>query len=105
MLSELFMLIALGAIAWFWVDSMRARELASAACRRTCQRCDVQFLDDTVALVALDITHVDDKQLRVRRVYQFEFSDDGRDRLSGIVTISGTHIDMIHLPQPQTKLT
>lgn len=99
------MLIALVAIAWFWVDSMRAKELASAVCRRTCRRCDVQFLDDTVALVALGITRVDNKQLRIRRVYQFEFSDDGHDRLSGIVAISGTHIDMIHLPQPQAKLT
>lgn len=104
MASALFMLITLAAIAWFWVDSMRARELASAVCRRTCRRCDVQFLDDTVALVALGITRVDGK-LRIRRVYQFEFSDDGRDRLSGIVAISGTHIDMIHLPQPQAKLT
>lgn len=98
------MLIALGAVAWFWVDSMRARELASSVCRRTCRRCDVQFLDDTVALVALGITRVDDKQLRIRRVYQFEFSDDGRERFAGIVVISGTHIDTIHLPRPQAKL-
>ena len=105
MASALFMLIILAAIAWFWVDSMRARELASAVCRRTCRRCDVQFLDDTVALVTLGITRLDGKQLRFRRVYQFEFSDDGRNRLSGIVAISGTHIDMIHLPQPQSKFT
>ena len=83
---------------------MRARELASAVCRRTCRRCHVLFLDDTVALVALGLTRVDDS-LRIRRVYQFEFSDDGRDRLSGMVAISGTHLDMIHLPQLEAKLT
>ena len=62
---------------WFWVDSMRVREVALEAGRRACAAEGVQFLDWTVAVVKIRIARSVDGRLRLRRIYEFEFSDTG----------------------------
>jgi len=82
---------------WFWVDSMRAREVALDAGRRACVAEGVQFLDWTVAVVKMRIGRAGDGRLRVRRIYGFEYSDTGNNRLSGSITLLGTQLIALHL--------
>ena len=82
---------------WFWVDSMRAREVALEAGRRACDAEGVQFLDWTVAVVKIRVGRAGDGRLRVRRIYEFEFSDTGNNRLKGSITLLGTQLIALYL--------
>jgi hypothetical protein len=102
MLLELFALVLLVFGAWLWVDSMRARESALDAGRRACEAEAVQFLDWTVAVVKMRINRAHDGRLRIRRVYEFEFSDTGNNRLTGSITLLGTRLIALHMPPGNT---
>ena len=83
---------------WFWVDSMRAREAALDACRRACAAEHVQFLDWTVATRSLRLARNAEGRLRIKRVYEFEYSDTGDNRLKGAITLLGDELLAIHIP-------
>ncbi|KPK35625.1 MAG: hypothetical protein AMJ66_00615 [Betaproteobacteria bacterium SG8_40] len=83
--------------AWLWADSMRAREAALDAGRRACDAEGLQFLDWTVAMKRMGISRASDGRLRMRRIYEFEFSETGNDRFTGSITMLGTHLIALHL--------
>ena len=85
-------LVALVAGLGFWVDSLRARERALSAGRAACERNGLQFLDETVAGASTRLARDDDGQVRIRRVFVFEFSDTGNNRRRGSVTLSGARV-------------
>ena len=83
-------LLVLAALAWLWFDSMRARERAVAAGQDACERERLQFLDETVECTSVRPARSGAGRLVLRRVYRFEFSDDGSRRRAGsIVMLSG----------------
>ena len=41
------LILGLLLLGWFWLDSLRARELATEICRAACRQRDLQFLDQT----------------------------------------------------------
>jgi len=82
---------------WLWADSMRAREAALDAGWRACDAEGVQFLDWTVAMEKMRIRRALDGRLRIQRVYQFEFSETGNNRLVGSITMLGTQLITLHL--------
>ena len=83
-------LLVLAALAWLWFDSMRARERAVAAGQDACARERLQFLDETVECTSVRPARSGAGRLVLRRVYRFEFSDDGIRRRGGsIVMLSG----------------
>ena len=84
---------------WLWADSMRAREAALEAGRRACEAEGVQFLDWTVAMQKMRINRSADGRLRIQRVYQFEFSETGNNRLHGSITMLGTQLLALHLAE------
>jgi hypothetical protein len=87
---EPWALAGLVVLAWLWYDSMRAREGAVAAGAHACEREALQFLDETVECISLRPARNDAGRLVLRRVYRFEFSDDGNNRRGGrIVTLGG----------------
>ena len=87
---EPWALAALALIGLLWYDSMRARERAVAAGARACERNALQFLDETVECVSLHPARNEGGRLVLRRVYRFEFSDNGDNRRAGrIVMLSG----------------
>lgn len=95
MLFEVLSLLALCATAWFWVDTVQAREVGVAAARRSCAREGVQLLDDTVAFRSLRPTRDDQGHLTLRRIYDFEYSGSGDDRFQGSVMLLGKEVVMI----------
>ena len=50
-MSQFLLLPVLLLGAWFWLDGMRAKEQATRAARRACERHELQLLDETVVLV------------------------------------------------------
>lgn len=94
---ETMALLLLGAAAWFWLDSFKAREAGIAAARAACAADGLLLLDDTVALAALRLARDESGQVRLRRVYQFEYSDTGDNRRQGSVTLLGVELQMLHI--------
>jgi hypothetical protein len=90
-------LAACAATAAFWYDSMRAREAALDSATRATEAAGCQLLDATVSLASLRAARVDGGMLRLRRVYRFEFSDDGQRRLQGRVTVHGSLAERVEL--------
>jgi len=93
-MPHLIAILALVLVGWFWLDSLRARELAIGISRAACQKRDLQFLDQTVALVRLGLRRTANG-LRLRRVYRFEFSEEGVGRRSGHLILVG--LDLVEL--------
>lgn len=87
---------------WFWMDSMRAREAALDAGRRACAAENVQFLDWTVAVRKMALSRDHEGRLRIRRVYEFEYSDTGDNRLKGAVTLIGNQLVSVHIEPRHT---
>jgi hypothetical protein len=109
-LTQILPILILGALAWFWWDSGRAREIAVRAAKQACQRCGVQFLDQTVALRSLRVRRDNAGQLRLFRKYTFEFSHSGAERDGGYAVMVGQRLADMHLdlvldavPQTQTR--
>ena len=99
-LLELTVLGLLAAAIWLWLDSLGTREIGVRAVRTACVEEGLQLLDDTVAIRSLRLARDDDGQLRLRRVYGFEYSDTGDNRRPGSVTLLGQRVEYLHL-RPQ----
>ncbi|MCK6390747.1 MAG: DUF3301 domain-containing protein [Azonexus sp.] len=95
--SEILVIAALGALAWFWLDSLGAREAGMAAVRTACAEDGLQLLDETVAGKRLSLARDDHGQLRWRRVFVFEYSDTGNDRRQGSISLLGREVEYLHL--------
>ena len=93
-------LLGLGALllfAWWWYDSMRAREHALAVAGAACERDGLQFLDETVECVRTRFVRDEEGRLVLRRSYRFEFSDDGHNRRAGSVVMLGATVESLYL--------
>jgi hypothetical protein len=94
--SGLLLLALLGALVWFWLNTIRVREFALDAARDVCRRQDLQLLDATVALQRLTLRRAAG-QLRLERTFRFSYSDDGVTRGSGFVITLGNRVEQVGL--------
>ena len=93
----LFALMALLATAWFWYDSLGAREAANAAAMETCRSTGAALLDGTVAFRRLRLVRVGGGSLQLRRTYVFDYTRDGNTRQQGFVVLTGRTVDSVGL--------
>ncbi|PTU74478.1 DUF3301 domain-containing protein [Pseudomonas mangrovi] len=101
--SLFLVLAALG--AWLW-RAHGLREHALALVRRHCQRLDVELLDGNVAFRRLAWLPDARGQRRLARIYDFEFTVTGEQRLRGNITLFGRHPGRIELdahPFPEAQ--
>lgn len=96
-LLELLVLAGLLAAIWLWLDNLKAREIGIAAARQACAEEGLQFLDETVVSRAFRPARDDAGRLRIRRVYEFEYSDTGDNRRTGTVTMLGHAVEVLHV--------
>jgi len=93
----LLLLAAMLALAWFWHDSLGARENANAAALDTCQSTGATLLDGTVAFRKLETVRVAGGSLWLRRTYVFDYTRDGATREQGFVVLTGHRVDSVGL--------
>ena len=96
-LYDIVPVLVLGGVAWFWMDTLKAREVALHAARAACTRIGLQLLDETVAAERTRLARNDNGQICLRRVYRFEFSDTGDNRRKGSVVMLGRHVDLVQM--------
>ena len=83
-----------GALAWFWQDSLAAREAANAAALEACERLSLQFLDGTVAFARLSLVR-ERGSLRFRRTYIFDYTANSVERRQGFVVLTGRRVESV----------
>ena len=96
--------LLLGAVVWFWFDSLKARESGLAAARRACQREGLQFLDETVVGHGFKFARDDKGHLVLRRGFDFKYSLSGDDRYLGAVIIEGHDIVLVDTTQHRSRV-
>lgn len=89
----LFWIAAIAAVGWFWFDSMRVRERATAMARTICDRSDLQFLEATVALRRLRLIRGRAGHMLLARHYVFEYTEDGETRQQGFLLFHGLRME------------
>jgi hypothetical protein len=95
---ELSILALFVAAGWFWMDSLQARDAALDAARRACEAENVQLLDWTVSMKKVGLGRDDEGRRRLRRTYEFEFSDSGDNRIRGSLVLVGRQLLALNLP-------
>ena len=96
-LSNLLLLLVLGASVGLWLKLSVARERAVREARQQCQVHGLQLLDETVGLRGLRLRRVNGLH-RVERCYGFELSIDGHDRETGRLWMIGDALSSLSLP-------
>lgn len=97
MIHDWLPVLALATLGLFWWEGLKKRELAMQAARIVCQRSGVQLLDETVALKGMKPRRDDDRRLRLQREFRFEYSDNGDNRLPGMIVMLGNRVLSVDL--------
>jgi len=96
-LWDLSVLLVIGLGVWYWMDSLKTREIALGSARQACTRGHFQFLDETVATDLTRPARNDNGQMCLRRVYRFEYSDTGNNRHRGAVIMMGRQVEAVQM--------
>ena len=94
---ELLGIAIFGAIAWAWLDSLKAREAAIAAAREACALEGLMLLDDTVSIAMVKPARDEDGHVKLKRAYEFEYSDTGNNRRKGSVVLLGRRVVLFNV--------
>jgi hypothetical protein len=97
---ETIFLLLIGAGVWFWLDTLKAREIGIRAAQAACAEEGLQFLDETVVGRSVKVARDEDGRLQLCRIYDFEYSDTGDNRRQGSVTLLGQQVEWLHI-RPQ----
>lgn len=96
-LTELIVLLLMAGAIWLWIDTLKARENGIRAARQACREEGLQFLDETVVGRSFGLARDEHGVLRLRRVYGFEYSDNGDNRVPGSVTLLGGEVELLNI--------
>ncbi len=94
---EIASLVVIGGLAWLWFDSLKAREAAIRAARAVCVAEGLMLLDATVAISGLKPARDENGRLKLQRAYDFEYSDNGDNRLKGSVVLLGDRVVILNV--------
>lgn len=100
--ADLLFVAIVGGAAWYWFASIRVRELAIAAARRSTTQADVQLLDQTVSLARVSMSRDRGGHWRIWRQYRFEYSRDGLNRETGHIIMLGQRLEAVLVAESPT---
>lgn len=95
---ETILLALLVISAWFWLDSIAKREIAINAGRELAGRYSLQLLDETVACTQIRIGRDSRGHAQLQRLYEFEVSASGAERMQCNLQLLGKHLQTWHIP-------
>ena len=104
-MTELILLAVFAALGWLWWDRMQAREAAVGAARAACNAEGLQFLDDTVGIASIKPARNAEGRLLLQRAYDFEFSDNGDNRIRGSVVTLGRRVILLNVLTPRPPVS
>jgi Protein of unknown function (DUF3301) len=99
---ELVCFITAAAAVWLWMDSLRVRELAIQAARAACVAEGMMLLDDTIAISSLKPVRNSDGRVVLQRAYDFDYTDNGNNRIKGGIVMLGHVVIMLNVGHGQS---
>ena len=96
-MMEAAAILFLAALAWLWLDSLKAREVAVRMAREACAAEGLLLLDYTVAIASLRLARDGEGRIRLQRAYDFEYSDTGNNRLKGGLVLLGHRVTLLNV--------
>jgi len=90
--EEMLLVALLALAAWLYYNGIRVREQALRVGRDYCRNVGLQLLDETVSRQRIALARDDSGQMRIRRIYGFEFTSDGERRYRGEITMLGARV-------------
>ncbi len=84
-------------LGYFFSKALNAREFALQVVRRHCEKLELQWLDECVALTGFWIKRDSYGKLQPWRAYAFEFSVTGMERYKGRLVMLGYIVTIIEL--------
>jgi hypothetical protein len=96
-MASFFIILFLMLLAWFWLNSIRVKEIAMQASANACKQIQAQFLDQTASLEKISLTRNKKGRLTLQRVYSFDFSRDRENRQKGHVSLIGQQVTQVIL--------
>lgn len=98
-MTSILILLFLALLAWFWMNSIRAKEIAMHTAAAACQQIQAQFLDQTASLKNIQLKRNKAGRLGFERTYTFDFSRDRQTRTKGMVIIKDHIVDKVLLDE------
>ena len=98
-MASILIILFLALLAWFWLNSIRAKEIAMQASAEACKQIEAQFLDQTASLKKLRISRNQNGRMIFERIYSYDFSRDRETRIQGLVTIIGQRVTQVLLDE------
>ena len=95
---ESLLLALLLLVAWFWLDTISKREIAIGYGRDLASRCNLQLLDETVACNMIRLGRDNRGHAQIARLYEFEVSANGADRMQCNLQLLGKQLQTWHIP-------
>ncbi len=92
---EFIILFILVAIIFYWIDTIRTKEIAVVHGKNACKDAGVTFLDQTVEIKKVRLKRNSRGAVAFYREYQFEFSSDGIRRVDAVIIMLGKQL--LHL--------
>jgi hypothetical protein len=96
-MSSLALLAVIGLLVWFWLESLKSRDIAIQVARNSCRQQELQLLDGTVSLQTLRPYYRSRDDYGLKRTYTFDYSGDGVTRQTGCVVLYNTRVVSIVL--------
>lgn len=103
--TELLILLVLVGGIFYWIDTIRTKEIATQHGKNRCEKLGVTFLDQTVEIKKVRLKRNPRGTLTFKREYGFEFSSDGVRRFDGEIIMLGKvleNLSMSAYPEPVT---
>ena len=98
-MTSIIIILFLALLAWFWMNSIRAKEIAMQASANACKQIQVQFLDQTASLKKIRLVRNKNGRLGFQRTFVFDFSRDRENRSKGLVMIEGHVVSQVMLDE------
>jgi len=96
-MSSLALLVVIGLLVWFWLESLKSRDIAIQVARTSCRQQELQLLDGTVTLQTIRPYYRNHDDYGLKRTYTFDYSGDGISRQTGCVVLYNDRVASIVL--------
>lgn len=87
----------------YWLDSIRAKEIATEKAKEACKKVALEFLDDTVSVKKVRLRRNSAGRLVLYREYQFEFTSTGEYRYKGLVKFLAKSLQAVEMEPYQLE--
>jgi hypothetical protein len=91
--------------AAYWWRTSEQKVIAVTGARNYCKQRNMQLLDDSLAFSKLRFERNLHQHRYLCRVYEFDYSPDGRDRRSGEIVLHGNSILRVILQSDVLEIT